>query len=72
MKNRILLAITLIAISGCVARAKYREDVFTAYRKGFRVGRVVGRDDVLDELKSPDCFVQDVDELMGPDKGEEK
>ena len=69
MKRRLLFLIGAAAmLAGCVSARANRRDVLVAYRKGFRVGRVVGRDDVIGELKSPDCWTQSVNELMNPAK----
>lgn len=65
MRRAIWTAVAVVAIgSGCVSRTRYRDDVLGAYRKGLRVGRVIGRDEILGELKSPSCFTQSVNELM--------
>ncbi len=62
-----LLFIGLIVVGGCAHQKVYTiTDVKDAYKKGLKVGRVIGRDDILYELKSPDCFTQPVDELMLP------
>jgi hypothetical protein len=64
MRKRVFLLLFLIGTSGCVPKHVYLNDVKEAYRKGLKVGRVIGRDDVLGQLKSPDCFTQKVDSLM--------
>lgn len=68
MRGTSILFLIVIAMTGCVSPRAYRRAVLAAYGKGFKVGRVIGRDDVLlYKLKSSDCFVQTPEELMNGD-----
>jgi len=64
-----LIVLAAMIFSGCVTTTTNRRDVLQAYRKGLKVGRVIGRDEILGKLKSPDCFTQTVGELMDDKEG---
>ena len=64
--RRASLLFLFFTVGGCVSRTTYREDVLAAYRKGLKVGHVIGRDEIIFALKRPDCFQQRVDDLTNP------
>lgn len=43
----VFLIVGLLVLGGCVSSERYRKDVLGAYAKGFRVGRRIGRDEVM-------------------------
>lgn len=59
----ILFLAFVLALAGCVTRSSARLAVLEAYRKGLQVGKVIGHDDILFKLKSPDCFNQTADQM---------
>ena len=62
-----LVSVAVLMMVGLVANAvhqSYKRDMKRFYKDGFRVGRVIGRDDVMLHLKRKDCFQQSLDSIV--------
>lgn len=71
----IMIVGTLAILSflmSCVSASRYKRDMRMFYKDGLHMGVVLGRQDVLNQLREADCYTQRIDDLVNPDSKEPK